>query len=202
LGKVDIISTHDQLLGGESGQVFLGAQFPADPNYAVDIAELANKISKVMAAKGVLGRFGIDFLSVIENGEWKHYAIEVNLRKGGTTHPFLMLQFLTDGVYDAENGIYRTPNGQARYYVSSDNLQNDAYKGLTPTDLMDIAIFHGLMYDGTTQEGVMFHLMGALSQFGKVGVVCVASSIERAHAFYNKTVSVLNQETGHKTHVS
>ena len=26
-------------------------------------------------------------------------AIEVNLRKGGTTHPFQMLQFLTDGTY-------------------------------------------------------------------------------------------------------
>ena len=32
---------------------------------------------------------------------WTSYAIELNLRKGGTTHPFLTLQFLTDGRYDA-----------------------------------------------------------------------------------------------------
>ena len=32
LGEVQILSTHDQLLGGASGQSFLGARFPADPD--------------------------------------------------------------------------------------------------------------------------------------------------------------------------
>jgi hypothetical protein len=66
------------------------------------IASLAECIAKRMVAHGVLGRFSVDFLSVFENAKWTHYAIEINLRKGGTTHPFLMLQFLTDGIYDAE----------------------------------------------------------------------------------------------------
>ena len=35
-----------------------------------------------------------------EARQWDADAIEVNLRKGGTTHPFLTLQFLTDGRYD------------------------------------------------------------------------------------------------------
>ncbi len=39
------------------------------------------------------------------SGEWEVYAIEINLRKGGTTHPFLTLQFLTDGAYDPEHGV-------------------------------------------------------------------------------------------------
>ena len=34
---------------------------------------------------------------------WTPYAIELNLRKGGTTHPFLTLQFLTDGRYDPDD---------------------------------------------------------------------------------------------------
>ena len=33
------------------------------------------------------------------DGGWDPYAIELNLRKGGTTHPFLTLQFLTDGAF-------------------------------------------------------------------------------------------------------
>ena len=37
-----------------------------------------------------------------DGGTWSAYAIELNLRKGGTTHPFLTLQFLTDGRYDPE----------------------------------------------------------------------------------------------------
>ena len=47
--------------------------------------------------RGVLGRFGVDFVSVRQGDGWRNYAIEINLRKGGTTHPFLMLQFLTGG---------------------------------------------------------------------------------------------------------
>ncbi len=53
---------------------------------------------------------------------WKHYAIEINLRKGGTTHPFLMLQFLTGGKYNAETGEYVTAGGNKRFYFASDNV--------------------------------------------------------------------------------
>lgn len=194
LREVEIISTHDQLLGGEDNQSFIGASFPASPDYAVEIAAMSGCIAKCMASLGVLGRFSIDFLSVFENGIWTHYAIEINLRKGGTTHPFLMLQFLTDGIYDAAAGIYRTLDGQRRFYFASDNVSSPAYVGLTPSDLIDIAMFHELMYNHTTQEGVMFHLIGSLSQYGKLGMVCIGNSPERARAFYKKTIQVLDFE--------
>ncbi|NJN82558.1 MAG: hypothetical protein HC802_10000, partial [Caldilineaceae bacterium] len=44
LGEVEILSTHDQVLGGPSGQSYLGARFPADPNYATLITREAAKI--------------------------------------------------------------------------------------------------------------------------------------------------------------
>src|SRR4029450_12897940 len=34
LGKVELLSTHDQLLGGPTGQSYLGCVFPADTAYA------------------------------------------------------------------------------------------------------------------------------------------------------------------------
>ncbi len=195
LGEVDIISTHDQVLSGENGQVFVGAHFPADENYRTEIAVLAKTIAEVLKSSGVIGRFSIDFISVKENGFWKHYAIEINLRKGGTTHPFLMLQYLTNGTYDEATGIFETPNKQQLYYFASDNVQSNAYKGLTPQDLIDIAMFHGLHFDGAAQKGVMFHMIGALSQFGKMGIVCIGSSREEAYALYTKTIEVLDAET-------
>ena len=193
-GKAEVISTHDQVLGGESGQIFIGATFPADDSYCKQIGEMGQKIAQEMALHGVMGRFAIDFISVKEETEWKHYAIEINLRKGGTTHPFLMLQFLTNGHYDVNTGRFVMPNGQTRYYFASDNLKNKAYCGTTPQDLIEIAICHGLHYDGTTQEGVMFHLIGAMSEFGKIGVVCIGASPERALAYYHKTVEVFDFE--------
>jgi hypothetical protein len=195
LGEIDIISTHDQVLGGESGQVFLGAYFPCDNAYRKEITELSIAIAEVLKEKGVLGRFSIDFISVREPNGWKHYAIEINLRKGGTTHPFLMLEFLTNGYYENESGQYFTANKQPRSYFASDNLQKDCYKGLTPQDLIDIAMFHGLHFDGATQKGVVFHMIGALSQFGKIGLVCIGESKEEAYALYCKTVEVLDAET-------
>lgn len=195
LGEVDIISTHEQTMGGESGQVFLGAHFPANTAYAAEISAMGHSVAEVLRNKGILGRFGIDFISVREGDTWKHYALEINLRKGGTTHPFLMLQFLTNGHYDANKGIYETPNQQQRFYFASDNLQKDTYKGLTPHDLIEIAMFHGLHFDGATQQGVMFHMIGALSEFGKLGVVCIGNSADKAYSLFEKTVEVLDAET-------
>ncbi len=204
LGEIEIVSTHDQIMGGESDQVYQGAIFPASHEYAVDLATLGRKIANNLKDKKILGRFGIDFISVKENNTcpddpvgrgWAHYPIEINLRKGGTTHPFLMLQFLTDGLYNEKDGKYYTSKGNlVRYYFCSDNLKSEKYKGLVPHDLIDIAMIHDLHYDGTSQEGVMFHLIGALSQFGKLGVVCIGSSPERAKEFYEKIISVLDNE--------
>ena len=36
LGKVELLSTHDQMLGGPSGQTYLGCRFPANLEYAAD----------------------------------------------------------------------------------------------------------------------------------------------------------------------
>jgi hypothetical protein len=194
LGDCKVISTHDQEVGGESGQVFIGAHFPAKEEYAIEIGEYGLKVAQALQKTGVMGRFAVDFISVKEKNGWKHYAIEINLRKGGTTHPYILLQFLTDGDYNHENGMYLTANRQTRYYFCSDNLRSEKYIGITPPDLIDIAMLHQLHYDGTSQEGVMFHLIGALSQYGKLGVVCIGSTPERAKNFYEQTVKVLDGE--------
>lgn len=194
MGEIDIISTHDQILSGEEQQIYSGALFPANYEYAADLAYPATKIAAELASYGVLGRFSIDFISIKENGKWKHYAIEINLRKGGTTHPYLMLQFLTDGHYEANRGKFFTATGQERFYFTTDNVVNHSCKGLIPADLIDIAITHNLLYDGTKQEGVMFHMISALSQYGKIGVVCIGKSREAAIDFFNQTLEALEEE--------
>ncbi len=196
LGETEIISTHDQMLGGESGQVFLGATFPAHHEYNNTIAAISKKVADEMSRQGVIGRFSIDFLSVKEGDVWKHYAIEINLRKGGTTHPFIMLQFLTVGEYNWQQGVYIMPNEQSRCYFASDNVVNEKYKGLTPHDLIDIAMCNHILYDGASQCGVMFHMIGALSRYGKLGMLCIGNTIEEATAYYKKAIDVLDKECG------
>jgi hypothetical protein len=176
--------------------VFLGCRFPADDGYRLAIQTEGAKVAAALARRGVLGRFGVDFVSVRRGGEWRSYAIEINLRKGGTTHPFMMLQFLTGGAYDPSTGLFHTPTGQPRFYYASDNLEAERYRGLTPTDLVDVSVLNGLHYDGTVHEGVVFHLIGALSEFGKLGIVCVGATPARAEELYRRTVEILDRAHG------
>ena len=196
LGRACIISTHDQLLGGPSGQIYLGCTFPADEAYTGSVHAAGLRVARQLGAEGVIGRFGVDFVSVRRGEQWESTPIEINLRKGGTTHPFLMLQYLTDGSYEPDSTTYRTPAGRACYYYASDNLQNPAYVGLTPDDLIEIAVDNDLHFDAAAQRGVVFHLIGALSEHGKLGAVCVADSRTNADRLFHETVAILNRETG------
>ena len=105
-----------------------------------------------------------------------------------------MLQFLTDGRYDTATGQFLTMAGQPRCYYASDNLESERYRGLTPDDLIDISVMNNLHFHAAFGEGVAFHLIGALSEFGKLGVVCIGGTHERAEALYRNTIQVLDAE--------
>ncbi len=193
LGEVEVVSTHDQILGGPSGQIFLGCTFPADAQYRMELQDVGRRVGQLLQRQGVIGRYGVDFVSIPQPDGWKHYAIEINLRKGGTTHPFMMLQFLTNGRYDCASGEFIAPGGTSRCYFASDNVCCDAYKGLSPDDLIDIAVENNLHFHSTIQQGVVFHLIGALSEFGKFGIVCIGDTPDSARGFYDQTLAALEK---------
>jgi hypothetical protein len=197
LGELEILSTHDQVLGGPSGQSFLGASFPAHPDYGPAIAADATKVGRRLAAEGVLGRFAVDFVVVRDaGGEWATYAIEINLRKGGTTAPFLTLQYLTDGIFDAEAGLFRTGTGAVRHYRTSDHVTSDAYRQLAPSDLGPLLRDAGLHYDRERQTGVVLHAFSAVGELGELGVTAIDESAEAAEALYQRFVAEIDRAAG------
>ena len=109
-----------------TGQKYLGCRFPADFGYARTISAEAMKIGRRLAAEGALGRFAVDFVVTREtaDGPWTPNAIELNLRKGGTTHPFLTLQFLTGGSYDPATALFTAPSGREKHMVATDHLES------------------------------------------------------------------------------
>ena len=194
LGDLEMISTHDQILGGPSGQVFQACTFPADAAYAREVQALSARVGVVLKSKGVLGRFGVDFVSLPQADGWRHRAIEINLRKGGTTHTFQMLQFLTQGRYDATRAQFETPAGAVRGYFATDNVVSPAYRRLTPQDLFEIAAQRGLRWDAATQTGVTFGLVGAIAECGKLGIVAIDADATAARRRFRNTVAVLDEE--------
>jgi hypothetical protein len=75
-------------------------------------------------------------------------------------------------------------------------MQEERYKGLRADDLVDIAVNHGLHFHGPTERGVVFHLIGALSEFGKVGIVAIGDNPKQARFLYKRSLQVLDEATG------
>jgi hypothetical protein len=194
LGQLEVLSTHDQVLGGPSGQSYLGCRFPADAGYARLITEDAVKVGRELVKEGVLGRFAFDFVVVRSGATWTPYAIELNLRKGGTTHPFLTLQFLTDGTYDPDTATFTAPSGRVKCFVATDHLESELYRGLLPEDVFGMVVRHGLHFNQTTQTGIVLHMLTALSERGRLGLTAVGESHAQADEIYQRAVRVLDQD--------
>jgi hypothetical protein len=189
------VSTHDQLLGGPDGQTYAGARFPADDAYRMEIQADALKVGEVLVKKGVVGRVAVDFMAVEKGNEWKRFAIEINLRMSGTTHPLMIMRMLNAGRYDQSTGLYISGHGSPRFYVCTDTLSAPTYRGLSVEDVLDVAAVHGLHYRPWTDDGVVFHLLGAISQHGKLGVTAYGASPEDAQKHMEHTAQVLDEAT-------
>lgn len=188
-GSHEIISTHDQILGGPDNQVYLGCRFPADARYRSKIQEAGRAVAKVLADKGVMGAFGIDFV-VMPGDDPEIYLSEINMRLGGTTHPYLMAKAVTGGEYDMDTGELMV-DGAPRYYVSTDNLKSGNFVGLLPERLIAAVDDAGLGFDPSTKTGATLHLLGALERYGKFGIVCIGTSPAEADDLYEKVLDVV-----------
>lgn len=191
-GEVELLSTHDQILGGPSGQEYYGARFPADVGYAREIGVDGLEVGRLLADEGVIGRFAVDFVVTRSDGErWNTNAIEINLRKGGTTHPFLTLQLLTGGHYDATLAEFRCGT-RPKHYVATDHLEDKRLSSLTPDDLLDlVAADDDLKWHSEDQCGVVFHMISALSVTGRVGLTAIGDSADAAEALHQRTIAKL-----------
>jgi hypothetical protein len=195
-GQVDIMSTHDQVLGGPHGQTYFGCHFPADEEYAARLAVEGLKVGRRLAREGVIGRAAVDFVAVREDGEWSPYALEINLRCGGTTHPLFALTTLTDGAYDALAGEWRTRLGHVKHYVATDHLDNPAYETLTPDDLLDVVAERGLGWDTESETGVVLHMVSALAVAGRIGLTAIGDTLDEARRHYYDVKAAVDAAAG------
>jgi PGM1 C-terminal domain len=191
-GEVRLLATHEQILGGPDNQVYQGCMFPADPAYAGHLAASAVAIGKVLAQKGVIGRFSTDFAAVRNRGEWRAFALEVNLRKGGTTHPFAALRNLVPGHYDASVGHWLTPDGRQRAYCATDNMVDPAWLGLPPGDCIAAVRDAGLQFDPRTGVGIVLHMLSCLEIDGRFGLTAIAETTDRSRGMRDAAAAAVD----------
>ena len=198
-GEVITISTHDQILGGPSGQMFLGCRFPARDDY-----RLEDPGGRRGASATCWPRTASSAASA--STSWRaperarralaDTALEINLRMGGTTHPYLALQFLTGGApRHGDRACSCRSSGQREVLPRHRQPATpSAIAGLLPEDLVDILTINKLHYSHRTESGVLFHLIGALSEFGKLGLTAIGNDDDEVAGIYDKAIEVLDLE--------
>ena len=195
-GGVRVLATHDQLLGGDNGQVYVGCRFPADPAYASELARYGASVGAELARRGGIGRASADFIAAHDSaGGWRLHGLEINLRKGGTTHPYAALRNLVPGRYDPDTARWVTDrDGSSRAYRSSDNVVDSAWTGRPPTSVIDAVRNAGLQFDPELGTGVVLHMLSCLAVDGRFGVTAIGTNPAHADELFDATLAAVAHE--------
>jgi len=194
-GNVIILSTHEQVL---DGQEYLGCKFPANASYRDELQRHAKAVGEILAKKGQVGFFGVDFMacsddntSLLQNPDVQHdqiYTLEINLRQTGTTHPFFALRNLA-GIHCASENL----EGNCKYYISSDNLVQPWYKGKRPQDLLKLIKERNLGFNHEAKCGYIYYMFGGLPKYGQFAATCIANSPEKAESMLQQLEAILSE---------
>ena len=194
-GEVELLSTHDQVLGGPSGQSYLGCRFPADFQYAPAISADARVIGARLAREGVIGRFAIDFVSVRDsNGAWTFVCNRAQSPQGrhDTSVPHAAVPHRW--ALRRTQRALRDRRGAEKHLVATDHLESDSLRALTIDDLFDIVARHRLHFDQSRQIGVVFHMISCVTEHGRVGLTSVGNTPAEAEAMYQRAEKTLLDE--------
>ncbi|WP_113704351.1 peptide ligase PGM1-related protein [Nonomuraea lactucae] len=185
-GQHDVVATHDQVLGGANNDVYQGCTFPAAPEYRAEVGASAAKIARIMAERGVVGLFGMDFFAFKADAGYAALLCEINLRIGGTTHPFGSALLTTGATYDPGTGLLMAGD-QPKFYTATDNCAASCLRGRSPGEVVRMVERLGLGFDTSRRTGNVFHLLGAIPEHGKLGFTSIGDSREEADELHRLT---------------
>lgn len=191
-GRVIVRGTHEQDLSGPHGHTYEGCRFPADPRYSALLAQYARAVGQVLARRGVVGRFSVDCAVTWRPGRgWTVFALEINLRQGGTSPPLALLANLDPGRYQPDPGRWESDAGGVRCYRSTDNLLDPRWVGLDPAKVIGAVQDAGLGWDRARRTGVVLHLLSCLAVDGRMGLTAIAPTPQEADALCDEAAAVL-----------
>ena len=198
-GKIELLSTHMQIL---AGRTYKGSNQPAyvDPQVTALLTGYAMAYANTLARYQVVGRVALDFFEVrTADGKVDFVFGEANIREGGTTHPRETVALLMNAEFDPALGVLvsRT-TGTPVFYSMTDNFVDiEAFKGVDLTALWGhftrMPEYRQLRFNSAQGTGVKFHMMSALSPIGKTGLTAFGRNPSEAQMLLDKAESLLTK---------
>ena len=160
--------------------------------YAPVISALAQRVAAHLADTGVIGRLAVDFL-VIRGADdgWQAFALEVNLRMGGTTHRTRRSSASPAAATTHRRASFTTRRGDPRHYVATDHLELSQLPMLGQVGLLARAMHEDLRFDHDRGRGVVFHMLSSIDSLATVGVTAIADAPHTADDLYAHVRTVL-----------
>jgi hypothetical protein len=125
----------------------------------------------------------------------------MNLRKGGTTHPYAALRNLVPGHYDPKAGAWLTHAHAPRHYLSTDNLVDRRWLGLPPATVIRAVTDAGIGFDHQRGWGVVLHMLSCLAVDGRFGLTAIGTSRDHAGELFDAVrpaIDAAPAATGHR----
>jgi hypothetical protein len=126
------------------------------------------------------------------------YALQINLRNGGTTHPYTVLCNLVPGSYNAEAGEWVSADGWSRSYCATDNMVDPAWVGLPPATVIAAVAAAGLQFDHAAGTGVVLHMLSCLAIDGRFGLTAIGRNPRHARQLFEATREAVDQWVDHR----
>ncbi|MFE4968165.1 hypothetical protein [Streptomyces sp. NPDC056660] len=192
LASVELLGVHDQLVGTAGD--YLGCCYPARREYRAEVERQALKLFAALAARGVSGHVGVDFMAVSPSGRaaTSLFATEINMRQTGSTHPNRTVRAvlpLAPGV----PGRLVGRDGHDVYFRATDSVLSPSSRGMSAAPL--IAALHRsprLRLDRDAGRGVVPHLWPTLGRFGKMGVTAIGRSAAECERLVTEFTELLD----------
>ncbi|MGI5366743.1 hypothetical protein [Streptomyces iakyrus] len=187
--RVELLGVHDQLVG--DGGDYLGCRHPAASSYSGVARAQAHRVFTVLAARGVVGHVGVDFLPASSAGTL--FATEINIRQTGSTHPHRTVRAVLPEARSS-SGELTGGDGHQICFRATDTVIVPSCRGIEARHLIAaLRRSPRLALDCHTGRGVVPHLWPALSRFGKIGVTAIGRSAVECDSLLTEFTALLER---------
>ena len=181
---VRLVSTHDQVLTGPDLQRFQGSHFPAAPRYRQRVQAATAAVGRTLAARGARGRFSVDF---VESRARRSTPSRSTCAAGARRTPSTRRPRSPMAPTTCAPGACSTSAAVPRPTTRQTTCSPGPTRVSGPRSCWTTRLLLGLSYDPTRERGCIFHMLGALPEFGKLGVTCIANSRREALQDFDST---------------